>query len=236
MTGPTQPPRAQVFELFPTPVMRVEGCLDAALVAGVLAQLGEDLSQANRRSEALAHSRLLSPEDAPLLREVAQRLDAPLREFGTLLFGEALQWRLKEMWLNVMQAGGQQAVHNHANSFASGILYLSDCEPASNTAFVRSLGGRDYVFSNANPRSATGPLQRRALDRPDAGGRRPAALSELPAARGAGEPRRDAHHARLQRHAAPARCVGLCDVFLELRREPLLSSRLFSCPLSFPIP
>jgi uncharacterized protein (TIGR02466 family) len=62
------------------------------------------------------------------------------------------------MWLNVMQPGGQQAVHNHANSFASGILYLSDCEPASNTAFVRSLGGRDYVFSNANPRSATGPF------------------------------------------------------------------------------
>ncbi|SFQ40383.1 TIGR02466 family protein [Variovorax sp. 770b2] len=159
MTEPTQtPPRAQVFELFPTPVMRVEGCLDAALVTEVLAQLGEDLSQANHRSEALAHSRLLSPEDAPLLRDVAQRLDAPLREFGTLLFGEALQWRLKEMWLNVMQAGGQQAVHNHANSFASGILYLSDCEPASNTAFVRSLGGRDYVFSNANPRSATGPF------------------------------------------------------------------------------
>lgn len=159
MTDPSSPsPRAQVFELFPTPVMRVERCLDAALVAGVLAQLGNDLSQANHRSDALAHSRLLSPEDAPLLREVAQRLDAPLREFGTLLFGEALQWRLKEMWLNVMQAGGQQAVHNHANSFASGILYLSDCEPASNTAFIRSLGGRDYVFSNANPRSATGPF------------------------------------------------------------------------------
>jgi uncharacterized protein (TIGR02466 family) len=138
--------------------MRVERCLDAELVAGVLAQLGDDLSQANHRSEALAHSRLLSPEDAPLLREVAQRLDAPLREFGTLLFGEALQWRLKEMWLNVMQAGGQQAVHNHANSFASGILYLSDCEPASNTAFIRNLGGRDYVFSNANPRSTTGPF------------------------------------------------------------------------------
>ncbi len=152
------PPRAQVFELFPTPVMRVEGCIDATLVAGLHVQLGDDLSQANHRSDALSHSRLLSPQDAPLLREVAQCLDAPLREFGALLFGEALQWRIKEMWLNVMQAGGQQAVHNHANSFVSGVLYLSACEPASNTAFIRSLGGRDYVFSNANPRSTTGPF------------------------------------------------------------------------------
>ena len=151
-------PRAQVFELFPTPVMRVEGCIDTTLVAGLHAQLGSDLPEANHRSNALSHSRLLSPQDAPLLREVAQRLDAPLREFGTLLFGEALPWRIKEMWLNVMQSGGQQAVHNHANSFVSGVLYLSACEPASNTAFIRSLGGRDYVFSNANPRSTTGPF------------------------------------------------------------------------------
>jgi uncharacterized protein (TIGR02466 family) len=154
----TTSPRAQVFELFPTPVMRVEGCIDTTLAAGLHAQLGGDVSEANHRSEALSHSRLLSPQDAPLLREVAQRLDAPLREFGTLLFGEALPWRIKEMWLNVMHSGGQQAVHNHANSFVSGVLYLSACDPASNTAFIRSLGGRDYVFSNANPRSTTGPF------------------------------------------------------------------------------
>jgi uncharacterized protein (TIGR02466 family) len=156
MTSP--PPRAQVFELFPTPVMRVEGCLDLALVAGVQAQLGTASSQENQRSDSLSHSRLLSPDDAPLLQEVARRLDAPLREFGTLLFGEALAWRIKEMWLNAMRTGGQQGVHNHANSFVSGVLYLSACEPASNTAFVRGLGGRDFVFSNANPRSSTGPF------------------------------------------------------------------------------
>jgi uncharacterized protein (TIGR02466 family) len=149
---------AQVFELFPTPVMRVERVIDAAMVAALRAQLGGDTALPNARSEALSHSRLLSPEDAPLLLDVARRLDAPLREFGALLFGEALPWRIKEMWLNVMHTGGQQAIHNHANSFASGVLYLSDCDPASNTAFVRGLGGRDYVFSNANPRSTTGPF------------------------------------------------------------------------------
>lgn len=153
----SQASKTQVFDLFPTPVMRVEAFIDLTLVAGLHAQLGTACSQDNHRSDALAHSRLLVPHDAPLLREVAQRLDGPLRDFGALLFGETLQWQIKEMWLNAMQAGGQQAVHNHANSFVSGVLYLSACEPQSNTAFVRSLGGRDYVFSNANPRSTTGP-------------------------------------------------------------------------------
>lgn len=149
---------SQVFELFPTPVMRVERFIDMPTVAALLTQLGSDSTQPNQRSDALTHSRLLSPQDAPLLRELAQRVDAPLREFGTLLFGEALTWRIKEMWLNSMQSGGHQAVHNHANSFVSGVLYLSACDSASNTAFVKTLGGRDYVFSNANSRSATGPF------------------------------------------------------------------------------
>ncbi len=149
---------AQVFELFPTPVMRVERVIDAALVASLRSQLGNATELPNQRSDALSHSRLLTPQDAPLLLDVARRVDASLREFGTLLFGEALQWRIKEMWVNVMQGGGHQALHNHANCFVSGILYLSECDPSSNTVFIRGLGGRDYVFSNANPRSATGPF------------------------------------------------------------------------------
>jgi uncharacterized protein (TIGR02466 family) len=149
---------AQVFELFPTPVMRVERVIDAALVASLRSQLGDATELPNQRSDALSHSRLLTPQDAPLLLDVARRVDAPLREFGTLLFGEALQWRIKEMWVNVMQGGGHQALHNHANCFVSGILYLSECDLSSNTVFIRGLGGRDYVFSNANPRSATGPF------------------------------------------------------------------------------
>ena len=149
---------AQVFELFPTPVMRFERAIDAALVASLRTQLGGDTALANQRSDALSHTRLLTPQDAPQLLDVARRMDAPLREFGALLFGEELQWRIKEMWVNVMQGGGHQAVHNHANCFASGILYLSDSDASSNTVFIRGLGGRDYVFSNANPRSATGPF------------------------------------------------------------------------------
>jgi uncharacterized protein (TIGR02466 family) len=149
---------AQVFELFPTPVMRIERVIDTALIALLRAQLGSDTELPNQRSDALSHSRMLTPQDAPLLLDVARRVDAPLREFGTLLFGEELQWRIKEMWVNVMQGGGHQAVHNHANCFVSGILYLGDCDASNNTVFIRSLGGRDYVFSNANPRSATGPF------------------------------------------------------------------------------
>ena len=41
------------------------------------------------------------------------------------MFGERLGWSLKEMWVNVLDTGGRQAMHNHANSFISGVVYLT---------------------------------------------------------------------------------------------------------------
>ena len=80
-----------------------------------------------------------------------------LVEFGQLLFGEALDWSIKEMWVNVLENGGQQAMHNHANSFISGVLYLTEAHPDSTTVFIKAPGGADYVFSNTNPRVTAGP-------------------------------------------------------------------------------
>ena len=90
-----------------------------------------------------------------------------MAEFGTHLFGQSLSWTIKEMWLNVMQTGGRQAIHTHANSFVSGVLYLSDCHPASNTLFIRSLGGQGYVFANTHAKAAVGPFNAEKWRGPD---------------------------------------------------------------------
>ncbi len=34
------------------------------------------------------------------------------------MFGERLRWGIKEMWTNVLDTGGSQPMHNHANSLA----------------------------------------------------------------------------------------------------------------------
>lgn len=153
-----QTPAPEVFELFPTPLMRVPALVDAADIAALRAGLVPDAGLANHRSDALQHTRLLTPDDKPLLGELVARIEPHLVALGGLLFGERLQWSIKEMWVNVMRQGGSQAVHNHANCFISGVLYLSDCDAAANTVFVRSLGGRDYVFGNTHSQATVGPF------------------------------------------------------------------------------
>ena len=148
----------EVFELFPTPVMRVEGLIGADRVGSLLAQMDALIDTANHRSDQLLHTRILSPSDDPTLGELALQIEPHLEAFGELLFGEKLQWAIKEMWLNRMQTGGHQAVHNHANCFVSGVLYLSDSDSSANTVFVRALGGRDYVFNNSHAGTQPGPF------------------------------------------------------------------------------
>ncbi len=147
---------SDVFELFPTPVMRVEKLLSSEQVAALNQALVPGAATQNHRSQALTHTAMLSASDRPELAQLHTLLAPHLQAFGKLLFGEPLTWHIKEMWVNVMETGGRQAVHNHANCFACGILYLSDVHPSSWTLFTRSLGGRDFVFANTNARAETG--------------------------------------------------------------------------------
>ena len=91
---------------------------------------------------------MLRPSDSPLLLEAASRLTLLLAEFGAVLFGERLGWSLKEMWVNVLDTGGQQAMHNHCNSFISGVAYLTSTHPDSRTVFMKPPGGHDFAFKN----------------------------------------------------------------------------------------
>jgi hypothetical protein len=147
----------EIHGLFPIPFMRVPAALDAALVAGLVAHFSAQADRDNNASPNLSHTALLSPGDSPLLGLAARSVTPLLAEFGALMFGEKLGWALKEMWVNVLDSGGRQAMHNHANSFISGVIYLTPTHADARTVFMKSPGGSDFAFKNDHAASSTGP-------------------------------------------------------------------------------
>ena len=138
----------EVVGLFPTPLLRVRGALDSRLVAGLVEHFVARADRDNNASPNLVHTAMLSPSDSPLLVEAAAAITPKLVDFGVLLFGERLGWSLKEMWVNVLDTGGRQAMHNHANSFISGVAYLTRTHPEASTVFMKSPGGSEFAFRN----------------------------------------------------------------------------------------
>jgi len=147
---------AQVFELFPTPLMHCPQLVDAAQAQSLRERFIREAALTNQRDSALSHSQIIDPAQDPALTVLARRLLPEVVEMGRLIFGESLPWAIKEMWANVLQTGAHQAVHNHANCFVSGVVYLSEVDASAQTRFIRSLGGRDFVFSNSHAGTVTG--------------------------------------------------------------------------------
>lgn len=148
----------EVIGLFPTPFLRAPGTLGPGLVSGLVEHFGALASRPNNSSTHLSHTAMLRPGDSPLLIEVAARVTPKLTDFGALLFGERIGWSLKEMWVNVLDAGAHQAMHNHANSFISGVVYLTATHPGAQTVFMKSPGGTDFAFKNDHAGMTPGPF------------------------------------------------------------------------------
>ena len=149
---------SQVIGLFPTPVMRVERLLSSDLIASFTDQIKAAQTTANWKSERLSHTPIVTPQAKAMFLEIGKLADLKLAEFGELLFGERLRWSMKEIWVNLLEPGGRQAVHTHANSFISGVLYLTRSHPSANIVFHKSLGGTDFIFSNHNKNARIGPF------------------------------------------------------------------------------
>jgi uncharacterized protein (TIGR02466 family) len=147
----------EVIGLFPTPFMRVPGALSPQLVNLLVAHFSALAVRDNNSSANLSHTEMLRPADSPLFIEAAGLITPKLADFGALMFGERLGWSIKEMWVNVLDTGGHQAMHNHANSFVSGVVYLTPTHPASQTVFMKSPGGTDFAFRNDHARTTPGP-------------------------------------------------------------------------------
>jgi len=146
----------EIFGLFPTPFLRAPATLGPALVDGLIAHFTALATRSNTSSDNLAHTEMLRPGDSPLFAEAAALIAPRLVDFGAHLFGERIPWLLKEMWVNVLDTGGKQAMHNHANSFVSGVVYLTPTHPGSQTVFMKSPGGTDFLFRNDHARTAPG--------------------------------------------------------------------------------
>ena len=104
--------------------------------------------EANKTSDNLSHTAMLRPDDSPLLVEAATLITPKIVDMGALMFGERLGWSIKEMWVNVLDTGGVQSMHNHANSFISGVVYLTRTHPGSQTVFMKSSGSTEFVFKH----------------------------------------------------------------------------------------
>jgi hypothetical protein len=145
----------EVIGLFPMPFMRLPGALGRDLVSELVKHFSAMADRANNSSKNLSHTAMLRPGDSPLLVKAAELITPQLADFGALLFGERLGWSLKEMWVNVLDTGGRQAMHNHANSFISGVVYLTRTHPDSRTVFLKSPGGTEFAFRNDHAGVAT---------------------------------------------------------------------------------
>jgi uncharacterized protein (TIGR02466 family) len=148
----------EVIPLFPVPFMRVTGALHPELVKALVVHFSANADRANNSSTNLSHTAMLRPSDSPLLVDAAAAITPHLADFGAVMFGEKLGWALKEMWVNVLDTGGRQAMHNHANSFISGVVYLTNTHPDSCTVFMKSPGGTEFAFKNDHANVVTGPF------------------------------------------------------------------------------
>jgi uncharacterized protein (TIGR02466 family) len=146
----------EILGLFPTPFMRAPGTLPPAMVAGLIGHFSALGTRDNNSSANLSHTEMLRPGDSPLLGEAAALLAPKLADFGVHLFGERIEWLLKEMWVNFLDKGGRQAMHNHANSFVSGVVYLTPTHPSAQTVFMKSPGGTDFLFRNDHAHTTPG--------------------------------------------------------------------------------
>ena len=148
----------EVISIFPTPILRAPNVLGRELVAGLLEHFIARAVHGNNTSARLTHTEMLRPGDSPLFVKAAEAITPKLAEFGVHLLGERMGWSLKEMWVNVLEPGGHQAMHNHANSFISGVVYLTETHAESQTVFMRSPGGTDFKFKNDHAGTTAGPF------------------------------------------------------------------------------
>lgn len=144
--------------LFPIPLLRCSGVLPEALTNELANSIRDNRFEKNLRSDQLFHTDVADPETNPRFRALAELAAPKMEDFGFLMFGERFKWTVKEMWTNVLEAGGSQAMHAHANSFISGVFYLTPSHPSCRTVFIRAPGGTDFSFRHHTRTAQLGPF------------------------------------------------------------------------------
>ncbi len=120
------------------------------LVDALILQFDTSRTDNNVRTALLSHTPTTNPRAHKNYGAVLQHAAPKITAFGEVLLGERLNWGVKEIWINRMEPGGAQKMHNHANSFISGVIYLTETHPGSSTVFHRSAASDTFVMSNEN--------------------------------------------------------------------------------------
>ncbi len=131
--------------------MKLRGFVDAPLLDALRSRAEATVRSDNSATDLLSHTEMINPGEDAACSELSGRLMDPVRKFGEVLFAEPLDWFIKEMWMNVLQPGGSQFLHTHANSFISGIVYVTRPHPANGTMFRKVSGGGEFIFRNDVP-------------------------------------------------------------------------------------
>ena len=139
---------AKLIDLFPIPFMISRGQVKPGLVERLRERTLASHVQSNARTGLLSHTEMVDPQSEPLFLEVVDAVMPEIDAFGEHLLGDTFNWTVKEIWTNVLEPGGSQFMHTHANSFVSGIVYLSRPHPSTRTIFSRGAGGSDFVFKH----------------------------------------------------------------------------------------
>jgi uncharacterized protein (TIGR02466 family) len=150
-------PTSGVVGIFPTPIFIGRAVVPPEIVAGLKAHFEEAQAVDNVRTALLRHTPMQPPRAAEVFRRTTGHLLPQVREYGEALMGESLAWAVKEIWINRMEEGGAQRMHNHANSFVSGVLYLTEVDESASTVFHRHVGATTFVMANENKRCRIGP-------------------------------------------------------------------------------
>lgn len=143
---------SKLIGLFPTPFVKVDGFLEPDDLDALAARARSMVDRQNSATDLLSHTQMLDPGGDPFWRALVGRIHPQLVAFGDVLFARELSWRVKEIWMNVLKPGGSQFMHTHANSFVSGILYITTPAPEATTVFRKSTGGGEFIFRNDVPR------------------------------------------------------------------------------------
>lgn len=150
--------RSEIIGIFPTPILFGRGVVQKTLVDALIAQHDEAARGANVRSTLLTHTPAAPPKTHDNYISVLKLLGPRIQSYGETLLGEQLNWAVKEIWINRMETGGSQQLHNHANSFVSGIIYLTGSHQSAATVFHRQVGQTSFQMSNANERCTVTPF------------------------------------------------------------------------------
>lgn len=149
---------ARIAGLFPIPMIHAKAALSPEACNVLLGSTSATPARINHMSDALSHSEPFTFSGAPPLESAGEVLLSLTARLGEALFGETLDWSIKEAWLNRLGPGGEQAMHAHANSVVSGVLYLRDVHPSARLVFHRAVGTPEFVLSNFNERTRVTPF------------------------------------------------------------------------------